>query len=254
MRGLSSPLVSDAQSGPSHPPRPRPVYRGPPTAAPAPASFGPLPSFSAGFPPVPPGSHPFVLSHTGPFIPPSQHSPSAGPPLPSTSSTASVHPPFLQSEPSSREGSPEPHGPHHPMPPPPIPATAASTPKLDKGKKRASEPATGSAPKRAKVTVPRSKAADPAPKLSAKAKGKQPARATAAQLASHTGRQAGASNYTDEDMDALLDLVSEDLPIGQNAWLRITESFNDWARENGRPPRTQKPLKTKYDAVSPLPL
>ncbi|OJT04163.1 hypothetical protein TRAPUB_5208, partial [Trametes pubescens] len=255
---LSSPSVSDAQPGPSHPPRPRPAYRGTtayhPTAALAPASFDPLPSFSTGFPPIPPRSHPFVLSHTGPFIPPSQHSPLAGPLLPSTSNTASglhvsapVYPPFLRSEPSSQEGSPELHGPHHPAPLP-NPATAASTPKPDKGKKRASEPATGSAPKRAKLTAPRSKAADPVPKLSAKAKGKQPARATAAQLASHTGRQAGASNYTDEDMDALLGLVSEDLPIGQNAWLRITESFNNWARENGRPPRTQKLLKTKYDA------
>ncbi|EIW51376.1 uncharacterized protein TRAVEDRAFT_41095 [Trametes versicolor FP-101664 SS1] len=252
---MDHPSASDLQArpGPSHPPRPRPVYRAPPafppSAAPAPATFEALPSFNAGFPPGPPGPHPFIFSHTFPPSFGSQHTQSAGPPSPSPTASGSrasapVHPPFLRSESSSREGSPELRGAHHPAPAQPNPTAVTS--KSDKGKKRALEHGTSSVAKKPRV-APKPKAAPP--RLSAKAKGKQVVRPPAALPQSHNGRQPGASNYTDEDMDALLDLVEVELPIGQNAWQRITDDFNSWARENGRPPRTQKPLKTKYDTL-----
>ncbi|KAI9059358.1 hypothetical protein FKP32DRAFT_1606072 [Trametes sanguinea] len=81
-----------------------------------------------------------------------------------------------------------------------------------------------------------------------KSKGKQAAKPTAA-----GGRQPGSLNYSEDDLDALLDLVQEELPIGQKMWQRITDHFNDWARENGCPPRTQKLLKTKFESLARTP-
>ncbi|OJT13130.1 hypothetical protein TRAPUB_10324 [Trametes pubescens] len=114
--------------------------------------------------------------------------------------------------------------------------------KVDKGKKRASEPdKLPPAAKKAKVP------ANTAPTSAAKGKGRQPAAKPPA--VPQGGRQPGASNYTEEDLEALLDLVGTDLPIGQTMWQRITDDFNEWAGRNNRPARTQKPLKTKFEAV-----
>ncbi|KAH9902532.1 hypothetical protein C8Q73DRAFT_785196 [Cubamyces lactineus] len=146
-------------------------------------------------------------------------------------------------DPSSRESSPETFT--QPQLPPSSRSANANTPKPDKGKKRAADAIPGSSAK--KVKGAKMFAPVPAPRSTAKGKGKQVAKPLS--NASHTGRQPGASNYTNDDIHALLDLVEEELPIGQTSWQRITDRFNNWARDNGRPPRTHKPLKTKYDGL-----
>ncbi|KAG6815925.1 hypothetical protein H0H93_008787 [Arthromyces matolae] len=60
------------------------------------------------------------------------------------------------------------------------------------------------------------------------------------------GRSAGVANYTNEDVEGLLDIVEEYLPIGGNAWNSCADEFSEWARENGRPVRTAKSLEAKF--------
>lgn len=63
------------------------------------------------------------------------------------------------------------------------------------------------------------------------------------------GRAAGAHNYSSEDVDALLDILEESLPLGGHAWNSAGDDFNIWAQENGRPSRTAKSLELKFKQV-----
>ena len=86
------------------------------------------------------------------------------------------------------------------------------------------------------------------PALSAKAKGKQKEVDSQNSKRKH-GRAAGTANYSDEDMDQLLDLLEAYLPPGAKAWNRVGDEFNGWASENGRPERTVKSLEAKFKQV-----
>lgn len=65
------------------------------------------------------------------------------------------------------------------------------------------------------------------------------------------GRAAGACNYSSEDVDAILDILEECLPLGGHAWNSAGDDFNTWAQENGRPSRTAKSLELKFKQVRP---
>ncbi|KAI6033762.1 hypothetical protein BKA83DRAFT_4121136 [Pisolithus microcarpus] len=43
------------------------------------------------------------------------------------------------------------------------------------------------------------------------------------------GHPQGAGNYSSSDINALLDYVEEDLPLGQRGWQSVTTKFNKWA-------------------------
>jgi hypothetical protein len=63
------------------------------------------------------------------------------------------------------------------------------------------------------------------------------------------GRAAGVANYSPEDVEALLDIVEEYLPIGGRAWNTVADEFGDWAVSEGRPVRSMKSLEAKYKQV-----
>ena len=63
------------------------------------------------------------------------------------------------------------------------------------------------------------------------------------------GRAAGAANYSAEDVDTLLDILEERLPLGGHAWNSATDEFNAWAQTNDRPVRSSKSLEVKYKQV-----
>jgi hypothetical protein len=63
------------------------------------------------------------------------------------------------------------------------------------------------------------------------------------------GRAAGVVNYSNEDVDALLDIIEENLPTGGKGWNTVGSKFVVWAEENGRPARTAKSLEAKYKQV-----
>ena len=63
------------------------------------------------------------------------------------------------------------------------------------------------------------------------------------------GRAPGAANYSDADLEELIWLVEEHLPIGSEAWDSIVTRFNDYTQESGCPPRAAKSLKLKFESV-----
>ena len=65
----------------------------------------------------------------------------------------------------------------------------------------------------------------------------------------HGGRRPGAGNYKDADIDELLRLVDEVLPIGGNGWKRIGVRYEQWATRNSRPARNAKALEEKFKGV-----
>ena len=66
---------------------------------------------------------------------------------------------------------------------------------------------------------------------------------------SHGGRRQGAGNYKDDDLNELLRLVEEELPIGGNGWKRISVRYEQWATRKGRPVRNVKALESKFKGV-----
>lgn len=64
--------------------------------------------------------------------------------------------------------------------------------------------------------------------------------------------RAGAPNYTEQDVDELLHIVEEVIPIGANDWSRIRSEFNDWANQHDRPSREAHSLKSKFDKLAAM--
>ncbi|KAF8335506.1 hypothetical protein F5887DRAFT_1079147 [Amanita rubescens] len=62
----------------------------------------------------------------------------------------------------------------------------------------------------------------------------------------HGGRATGAANYSAEDVEALLNILETELPLGGHAWNSAADDFNNWAADNGRPSRTVKSLELKF--------
>ena len=63
------------------------------------------------------------------------------------------------------------------------------------------------------------------------------------------GRKAGASNYSGEELEFLLVLVEETLPMGGSAWEKISMMYNAWAEDNGFSRRDMKPLQKRYERM-----
>jgi len=63
------------------------------------------------------------------------------------------------------------------------------------------------------------------------------------------GRPTGAGNYAAEDINMLLDLTEEELPLGQRGWDTVHMKYNKWSRKHKRPERTVKSIETKFKQV-----
>ena len=63
------------------------------------------------------------------------------------------------------------------------------------------------------------------------------------------GRVPGAPNYTTEDINALLNILEAQLPLGAKGWNSVADEFCEWAEENERSPWTVKSLKLKFEQV-----
>lgn len=66
---------------------------------------------------------------------------------------------------------------------------------------------------------------------------------------STSGRKAGSQNYSDEDLNKLLDIIEEVEPIGSNHWAEVQERYNDYAVDKFRAIRDQDALRNKYDKM-----
>ena len=69
-------------------------------------------------------------------------------------------------------------------------------------------------------------------------------------LPTKKGNRAGALNYSNDDISAMLDIVEEEEPLGANHWAVVASKFAKWAKENDRPHRDQDSLKNKFDKLS----
>ena len=63
------------------------------------------------------------------------------------------------------------------------------------------------------------------------------------------GRSTGAANYRGEDLEALMDIAEEIVPIGKKGWNTVGVQFAEWAKENGRPARTAESIERKFKQV-----
>jgi hypothetical protein len=64
------------------------------------------------------------------------------------------------------------------------------------------------------------------------------------------GRPHGSNNYSTLDVKTLLNMVEEELPLGQRGWQAIHLKFGQWAKANGRPERKVTSLETKFKQVN----
>ncbi|KAI0350176.1 hypothetical protein OH77DRAFT_1593754, partial [Trametes cingulata] len=123
------------------------------------------------------------------------------------------------------------------------PDSSAEPTKPDKGKKRAIDPPSDS---RLAPTVKKAKAtAKDAEGLKSSKSSKQ----SGSSESSRPGRQQGSANYNETDLCGLLDAVRTVMPSGPDAWARVASTFNQWAADNGRPTRTEKAIRSKYDEL-----
>ncbi|KAG2746074.1 hypothetical protein P692DRAFT_20642251, partial [Suillus brevipes Sb2] len=60
------------------------------------------------------------------------------------------------------------------------------------------------------------------------------------------GRPHGSNNYSSADVKALLDLVKDELPLGQKGWQVIHLKFMQWASHNEHPHCKAQSLETKF--------
>ncbi|KIK77069.1 hypothetical protein PAXRUDRAFT_167937 [Paxillus rubicundulus Ve08.2h10] len=60
------------------------------------------------------------------------------------------------------------------------------------------------------------------------------------------GHPQGANNYSVSNTNMLLNIIKDELPIGQRGWLTVMTKFNKRAIESGRPERKQTSLETKF--------
>lgn len=63
------------------------------------------------------------------------------------------------------------------------------------------------------------------------------------------GRTHGAPNYKPREVQVLLDLVEEELPIASKGWRVIGSQFRDWVIVAEYPARTDRSLELKYKQV-----
>lgn len=63
------------------------------------------------------------------------------------------------------------------------------------------------------------------------------------------GQALGASNYSDADIDILLDTASDVLPVSTKGWLMVEEIYNEQANKAGRPTHAWKSLEAKFKGV-----
>ena len=64
------------------------------------------------------------------------------------------------------------------------------------------------------------------------------------------GRTRGTPNYKDREVEMLLDLAEEELPIASNGWRVVGARFRDWATVTQNPARTDQSLELKFKQVS----
>ena len=80
-----------------------------------------------------------------------------------------------------------------------------------------------------------------------------PTRADRSQPRGGRGRAHGAINYRPKEVQTLLDLIEDELPVGAKGWKVIGSRFRDWAVTAGYPARVDRSLELKFKQVNRTP-
>lgn len=62
--------------------------------------------------------------------------------------------------------------------------------------------------------------------------------------------RAGVQNFSNEEMQALLDLAETRVPLGMQEWALVAHDYNKWAMKNKRSQRDSQALKSKFDRLA----
>ena len=62
--------------------------------------------------------------------------------------------------------------------------------------------------------------------------------------------RAGAANYSDDDVEAMLNIVEDIEPLGANNWSEVASQFCAWTHANSRPARNFEFLRNKFDKLA----
>ncbi len=65
----------------------------------------------------------------------------------------------------------------------------------------------------------------------------------------HRSRK-GKANYSNTDVDMLLDIVNDIIPLGSNIWALVEKECNLWSTQNSRPKRDQDRSKRKFEKLA----
>lgn len=63
------------------------------------------------------------------------------------------------------------------------------------------------------------------------------------------GHTRGAANYHPREIEILLNLAEDELPVGAKGWSTIGAKFWEWAAKTQYPARTDRSLELKYKQV-----
>lgn len=80
-----------------------------------------------------------------------------------------------------------------------------------------------------------------------------PIRAQRDQPRNGRGRRRGAINYRPKEVQTLLDLVEDELPVGAKGWKVVGARFRDWAVTAGYTARADRSLELKFKQVGGIP-
>jgi hypothetical protein len=64
------------------------------------------------------------------------------------------------------------------------------------------------------------------------------------------GRTRGASNYRDREVEVLLDIAEDLLPVGGKGWAAVGIRFREWAAATSSTARADRSLEMKFKQVS----
>lgn len=63
------------------------------------------------------------------------------------------------------------------------------------------------------------------------------------------GWKAGATGYSADEVNCMLQEIGRHLPLGVKAWDAVTVTYNQWAWQNHMMERSTKAIRAKYDMV-----
>ncbi|KAG2076689.1 hypothetical protein BDR04DRAFT_1149141 [Suillus decipiens] len=63
------------------------------------------------------------------------------------------------------------------------------------------------------------------------------------------GQKAGATGYSNDEVDCILKEIKQHLPLDRKAWDAVAVTYNQWDQQNHMIERSSKAIRVKYDMI-----